>query len=245
MIEYIILGTIQGIFEWVPISSEGVVALVSQYLLKEANPVNLALFLHLGTLFAVLIYFREEWKKIVLFQDLRLVRFLIISTIVSLAVGYPVYKMIGSEIAGTVLLAITGFGLILTAYFHKRKRFSGMGFNKLAVFAGFLQGISVIPGLSRSGATIFGLSFGEMNPSETLKLSYMMSFPVVLASSVYLFLGNPNFILDGWPAIIFSFVAGIICLHFLLDFTQRINFFKFALIFGLLCLVGSIVGLVI
>lgn len=239
MLNYFILGILQGIFEWIPISSEGVVALAVNYLIKGANPVNLALFMHLGTMFAVLIYFRSEWKKVILFQDLRLTRFLIISTIISLAVGYPVYKAINNVVIGTSLLLITGFGLLLTAYFQRARRFSEIGFNKLAVITGFLQGVAVIPGLSRSGATIFGLSLGERNPYEVLRISYMMSFPVVLASSIFLFLNNPTFILQGWPSLISSFLIGILSLHFLLEFANKINFFKFALVFSILCFIGA------
>ena len=64
MLDYIVLGILQGIFEWLPISSEGIVALLSQFL-QKGNPVDVALFLHLGTLLVVLIYrkFRQEFDR--------------------------------------------------------------------------------------------------------------------------------------------------------------------------------------
>lgn len=239
------LGIVQGILEWIPISSEGVVSLVSQWLIEKVNPIDLALSLHLGTLFACLFYFRKDWKKVITLKDSKLLRFLMISTFVSLLVGFPIYKLIKNMAVGNGLLVIMGFGLLLTAFFHKKKKIFEMGFNKLATLTGFLQGLAVIPGLSRSGSTIFGLSLGKLSPSETLKISYMMSVPVILASSVYLFLENPSLILGGWPSLISGFLMGFLSLHFLINWAQKINFFKFALIFALLCFLGAVIGFLI
>ncbi len=242
---YSLLGIIQGIFEWIPISSEGIVALASQALTREVNPIDVALFLHLGTLFAVLVYFRKEWKEVLMLRNLKLLKFLTISTVISLAVGYPLYRVARTMALGSSLLLVMGFGLLLTAYFHRKRSFYEMGFNKLAVISGFLQGLAVMPGLSRSGSTIFGLSLGELHPSKILKISYMMSAPVVLASSIYLFLNQPALIVEGWASLITSFVVGIFSLHFLIRIAGKINFFKFALFFSILCFLGAIVGFII
>jgi len=239
MWQYIVLGVIQGLFEWIPISSEGVVALASKFLLMEFNPVDLALFLHLGTLLAVIFYFKKDWKNVITFKNPGLARFLIISTIISLIIGYPVYKMIRNAAVGGGLLLIMGFGLLLTACFHKLKKTLKIRPVKLAIITGFLQGLAVIPGLSRSGSTIFGLSLIETTPSQALKTSYMLSVPVVLASSAYLFLANPSLILNAWPSLVFSFLFGILSLRFLMNIAQKINFFKFALIFSFLCFLGA------
>ena len=109
---------------------------------------------------------------------------------------------------------------------------------------GLLQGLAVIPGLSRSGSTIFGLSFGKLSPTEILKTSYMMSAPVVAVSTLYILIENP-LLKAGWPALISSFVVGIISLHFLMRVASRIDFSKFAIIFGVLCIIGGIVTLIL
>ncbi len=242
---YVFLGIIQGIFEWIPISSQGIVAFLSQSLLEEVNPIDLALFLHLGTLLAVLIYFRKNWQEILFFRNPKLLRFLIITTIISLLVGWPFYKMVRDIAVGNTLLLVMGFGLLLTAYFQKKKINFKMSFNKLAIVAGFLQGLAVIPGLSRSGSTIFGLSLGKLNPSQILKISYLMSAPVVLVSSIYLFLEKPILFSEGWLSLIFSFLVGFLTLDLLLKFAKKINFSKFALIFALFCFLGAIMGFII
>lgn len=239
MLEYAILGIIQGIFEWLPISSEGVVAVVSHFLIKNFQPLEIALFSHLGTFFAVLIYFRKEWVNILTFKNIILLRFLIIAVIISGIIGFIFYNIIKDVVIGSSLLVITGFGLLLTAYFHRVKKISGISFNKLAVISGVLQGLAVIPGLSRSAATIFALSLGKFNLSEILKISYMMSAPAVLAMSGFLFFQNPVLIYDAWPALLFSFFFGIITLGFLFKVAASIDFFKFALIFAFLCFLGA------
>jgi len=242
MNEYIILGIIQGIFEWIPISSEGVVALASRFLVDDFKPVDLSLFLHLGTFFAVLVYFRKDWQEILTLKNLKLLKFLLIATLISLIIGYPVYKMIENIVVGSALLVVMGLGLLVTAYFNKTKRTFEISSKKLAIVAGFLQGLSVIPGLSRSGATIFGLSLGKTNPQEVLKVSYLMSAPVVFASSIYLFLEEPTLVFEAWPALISSFVLGILTLGFLLKIARSINFFKFTLIFSFLCFLGAAIS---
>ena len=240
---YALLGTIQGILEWLPISSEGMVALASNWLVS-GNPVDTALFLHLGTMLAVLIYFRKDWKRIILLKDKKLLRFLTIATLISLAVGFPVYKLVRNVAVGNTLLLITGLGLLVTAYFHKKKINWSLDQNSLAGIAGFLQGLSVIPGFSRSGSTIFGLSLSDKKPEEILRLSYLMSVPVVVAfNAYYLLFGDPTLSWrEGLIALSFSFGVGVLGLFLLLKFVKKINFFKFALFFGLVCSIGALTG---
>ena len=242
MFDYIVLGILQGIFEWLPISSEGIVVLAGQIWPKEFNPIDVALFLHLGTVFAALVYFRKDWKEVFTLKNKNLVRFLVITTIISLGVGFLIYKTISHVAIGPELLLIMGFGLLFTAFFQKKRKNIALSFNQLAVVSGILQGLSVIPGLSRSGSTIFGLSLGEINPSKILKISYMMSVPVILASSIYLGFKNSFLIFEALPALIISFLVGLISLHFLIRFSQKVNFFMFAFGFGLLCFLGAIIG---
>jgi undecaprenyl-diphosphatase len=241
----ILAGILQGIFEWLPISSEGVVSLFSHFFIKEINPVDFSLVLHLGTLFAVLIYFFKDWINVLLFKDRFLFWFLLISTSVSLPVGFFVYKLFNNLLVGNLLLLITGIGLLLTSFFQRKKLKIEIGEKKLAVLVGILQGFSVIPGLSRSGSTIFGLSFGKFSPSEILKISYMMSAPAVLASSLYFYLKEPNLFSFSLEALFFSFLTGILTLYFLMKISSKINFSKFTFIFGILCILGAFLGLII
>ncbi|MEM3062375.1 MAG: undecaprenyl-diphosphate phosphatase [Nitrososphaerota archaeon] len=243
MLIYIFLGILQGILEWIPISSEGIIALISNFLIENANPIDIALFSHIGTLLVILIYFRKDWKEVLIFKNIELLKFLIISNIISLIVAFPIYNVIKDIVIGNSLLIITGFGLIFTSYFHKSKRKIELSLNEISIISGFLQGLSVIPGFSRSGSTIFGLSLGKLSPSEILKISYMMSAPAILASTIYLFLKNP-ILIESWPVIISSFFIGMISLHFLIRISKKMNFYKFTLIFALLCFIGAIINFI-
>lgn len=240
MWEYILLGFIQGIFEWIPVSSEGVVAIVSNFLIKDFNGVDLALFLHLGTLFAVLVYFWKDWINLIFLKDKDFLRFFIIVTIISGGLGFFVYKFAKGVSVGSGLLALTGFGLLLTSWFQKNNIKLKISKDTSSVLVGLLQALSAIPGISRSGSTVFGLSLTEENPSEILKKSYLISVPVVVGSSLYLFLQNPEIVSFSWPAVISSFVFGLLSLKIIIDLSKKINFSKFTLIFGLLCLVGAL-----
>ncbi len=241
MLHYmLLLGILQGIFEWFPISSEGIVALSSQFLVLGFNPVDIALFLHLGTVFAILVYFRKDWVEVARLKRPQLLRFLVIATLMSVVIGFPLYTIIRNAVVGVSLLVIMGFGLLLTSWFHKSKITLGTKVSRLAVIAGFLQGMAVIPGLSRSGATIFGLSLSDLSPSKILKLSYMMSVPVILGSTCFLVISNPVLV-TGWPSLITSFMAGMFTLYLVMRISRKMNFYKFTLIFGLLCFLGAFV----
>jgi undecaprenyl-diphosphatase len=241
IIIYSILGILQGIFEWIPISSEGVVALASQFLKAGVNPVDFALFLHIGTLAAALVYYWKDWLAVLTFKNRKLLIFLLIATIVSLPLGFVFYKLIEQTAIGASLLAITGAGLLFTAYFQKKKITLKISDEKLAAIAGVLQGLAVIPGFSRSGSTIFGLSLAKTDPKEILRLSYLMSVPAVAVSTMYfLIFKSSGFSFEIWPAVLFSFLTGILSLDLLTRASEKINFFKFALAFSALCFAGAL-----
>lgn len=244
MFFYFLLGILQGIFEWLPISSEGVVSLAGSFFLKDFNIVDFSLFLHLGTFFACVFYFWKDLKEILFFKNKELFRFLLISTIFSLIVGFPLYKLVKGIIFGNFLLIITGIGLLFTSYFNRKRIGLRINFNRLAILAGIFQGLAIIPGFSRSGATVFALSFSKLNPEEILKISYLMSIPVVFVSSVYLYLENSQILFESWPAFLSSFLVGFLSLKVLISLSKKMNFSKFALFFALLCFLGAILNFV-
>lgn len=240
MWEYVLLGALQGIFEWIPISSQGLMTIFSSFIVTDINSIDFSLFLHLGTMFAVLIFFRKDWINLILLRDKELLRFFIIASVVSLSLGFVVYKTIGDIAIGSGLLFLIGFGLLLTSWFQKKDIRLNMNKDFNSVIVGLLQGISVIPGVSRSGSTIFGLSLKENDPSEILKKSYIISLPAVAASTGYIFINNPSINSFPWIALLSSFVFGMISLKVLLDFSKKVNFSKITMTFGILCLIGGI-----
>jgi len=241
MWDYILLGFLQGVFEWIPVSSEGIVALASNYLVKDFNSVDLALFLHLGTVLAVLVYFWKDWINLALFKDKEFLRFFLIVTFISGTLGFFVYKATKQFSMGYGLLLLMGCGLLLTSWFQKNNIKLKLNKDVSSIIVGLLQAVSAIPGVSRSGSTMFGLALTENDTTEILKKSYIISVPVVLGTSLYLYLENPTIVSSSWIAVLSSFIFGIISLKLLLDFSKKINFSKFTFIFGILCLIGAVI----
>lgn len=241
MVQYVILGFLQGIFEWLPVSSEGVVSLASSIFNIQGNVVDFSLFLHIGTLLAVIIYFWKDFIDLLTFKDKEFFKFFVLAATVSLAVGFPVYKIAREFNIGNGLLILMGFALIATAFFQKKGKKMNLTVCQSALIVGLLQGLSAIPGLSRSGSTIFGLSLKESSPEKILKISFLLSVPAVLASSAYLFFFGEKvlFSFGSFISIACSFLAGIASLKILLLLAKKIDFFRFILFFGILCLVGG------
>ena len=143
MIEVIILGAIQGIAEWLPVSSEGMVVLVQTVFFDEANfsaLVSFAIWLHVGTFFAALVYFWKDVVRLVrgLFcykksrkETQSLLRFLIISTLISGGIGFALLKGlegllegIGAQVFWIVMLV--GVSLLITGYLQLTKKVKGI-----------------------------------------------------------------------------------------------------------------------
>ena len=259
MIESVILGIVQGIAEWLPISSEGILVLLQVNVFKTAlnltNLINYALFLHLGTFFAALIYFRKEVKD--LFKNLlnykntqrkKVLNFYIISTIITGIVGgFLLITLKYFEILSPKwIMLIIGLALLVTALlqFKKKAEKYYKKENDLkatdSIVLGILQGLSIIPGLSRSGLTVSGLLIRKFSDTTALKLSFIMSLPVVLAGNILLNLDKFVLSAENFLGLLFSFIFGILTIHVLLKISQKVNFAWFVLVFGLIVLAGGL-----
>ncbi|MCK5017310.1 MAG: undecaprenyl-diphosphate phosphatase, partial [Candidatus Peribacteraceae bacterium] len=169
--EYALFGILQGIFEWLPISSQGNLVLIMTGIFGYAAETSLkySIFLHSGTLVAALVYFRKDVFKILknlkgykpdFSGDNRLLTFLVVSTIITGAIGYPIFKYIMlSNFAGEVLIGLVGLALITTGLIQKFSKTNGLKTEhnlslKDSIVLGIAQGFSAIPGISRSGITV-------------------------------------------------------------------------------------------
>jgi len=258
----VIFGILQGILEWIPISSQGNLVLIMVYFfgLEAEQALNYSVFLHIGTLLAAATYFRKE--ILALFKALpsyrfdystkenRLISFLFLTTIITGALGYFLFKL-AQKMAlalGEVFIAIIGIALIITGSVQKLSQTQGnresASLNlKDTLILGFAQAFSAIPGMSRSGITTSSLIFRKFGGEEALKLSFFMSIPAVLGAEIGLA------ILEGIPAVgieeilastFFSFLFGLISIHALLKIARKIKFWAFCLLLGILALLPMI-----
>jgi undecaprenyl-diphosphatase len=257
MSESIILGIIQGITEWLPISSEGAIILAKINLfeggLEAGDLIRYALFLHLGTFFAALVYLRKEviylLKNFFNYRKAEreakiLVKFYIIVSIVSGIVGISILKTIDSfeenlSLGGKGLMLFIGLLLLITALLQLSKKNSGskelIDLNKKdGIILGIAQGASILPGLSRSGITVATLLLRKFKETHALRLSFLMSLPVILAGNIFINLDKLVFSSQNLIGLFFSFLFGFLTIHVLLKVAEKLNFGWFVLFFALI-----------
>jgi undecaprenyl-diphosphatase len=247
MLHSFLSGLVQGVLEWLPVSSQGALLLFF-----GANSLRWAFFLHLGTFFAALIYFRKEVLQLIktLFNyrqakedNKKILNFLIVATLVSAFIGIFIYSFLKSINLPNINLLI-GFLLLITAFVQWRAKRGGQRWEKDlntgdGLVAGLAQGFSIFPGLSRSGLTISSLLMKNCNEETALRLSFLMSLPASLGASIIL--GWPGF---SWIAVVgvaSSFVFGLLTIKVLLNIAKKINFTWFVLIFAVLTIVASLI----
>ncbi len=186
VIQSIFLGLLQGFTEFLPVSSSGHLVLAQKLWNIPAN-LFFDVMLHLGTLLAVVISMRKTiWQAIVNWKNKKLL-FVIVASIPTFAIAL-VAKLFLSETVMQSLLPI-GFALTiilitLSHYLSKPQlRLEQSGILPI-IATGLMQGIAVLPGLSRSGSTISLLKMFGTNASDSAEFSFLLSIPIILASAV-------------------------------------------------------------
>lgn len=259
MIIAIVLGIFQGVVEWLPISSTGqtIIAMVEILDIDAKTAISMAYFLHFGTLFAALVKMRGEVKHILIslpkFREDPLVRFMLLSTIATAAVGIPVYILLALFIkmgGGDIITAFVGVFLILTGliiYSSKKKSGTRILYDTLtrdSIMAGIAQGFAVIPGISRSGVTVAALVGNNFEHGEALRLSFLMSIPAILGIILLETISGSVKNIGLFPVlagVIMAFIVGYIMIDILLRFAKNVKFDVFCITFGLIAIAVGVV----
>lgn len=237
----VILGVVQGLTEFLPVSSSGHLAVVKYFFNQGEMPILFDILLHVSTLSAVCIVFGKKIAELccVLFrfilgrrraedgENLRLISILIIATAVTAVAGFLLKDLIkGLSIKAVPLCFIfTGF-MISAPSFIKRPFKKTPGVLTAALITGAAQGLSVFPGISRSGAAISAAQFAGFGREKAGEFSFLLSIPVILGAFI-LELGSVrdlalNITLPVLAAgIISAFAAGLVSLIFLLKLIKK------------------------
>ncbi len=245
----VLLGVLQGVAEWLPVSSEGVVAAAYSLLEGESldEAVGYALWLHAGTMPAALVVLRREvaalvreaWKSPT--EPSPLLLFLVVSTVLSMVVGLPLVLLMGelSGLVGASAMGLVGVLMLVTGVLQMRgarpgnRDRTGLALPD-ALLAGAAQGLSILPGLSRSGLTIAALLGRGVEKREALVVSFLMSIPASAAAALYAALsGGVTLSAEAVMAAAVAFVVGLAVIRALLAFAQRVNFGLFVVLVGL------------
>lgn len=185
-----VLGLIQGLTEFLPVSSSGHLTFFELIFGFSEGNVLYNIILHIATLLALVIVMWRDIVEIIKNPLSKYVRLLLISTIITGIVGLALDIIVGAE--GSLLIIAIGFiitaGLLcwLTIY-QKSKKYNALGqINyKQSAIVGFVQGIAVLPGLSRSGSTLVAGVVSGAGQVESAKFSFLLSIPIILLGTVY------------------------------------------------------------
>ena len=268
-IQAILMGIVQGLSEFLPISSSAHLVFTSNFykvfksieIVQTSNEeVFFDIMVHLGTLIAVLIFFRKDIMNILKAMwhalktknwsnnEAKLGLFIILGTVVTIALALPINevaeKLVYAPSIVGILLFITGFTLLYSEYKSKKIEEKKCEVDlKTSIFIGLAQGLAALPGFSRSGWTIATGLFCGLDRVTAARYSFLLSIPIILgASMVY-----PLVKIDiheamqyNWEAItagtIVSAVVGYVCIKYFMKFIS-----KFSLaIFGYYCIIAGL-----
>ncbi len=248
IIKTIVLGIVQGLTEFLPISSSGHLALL-ETIFKIEEPVALAAFLHFGTLLATIVYFRKEIFFILkgLFSgDRNSVHYIIniiIGSIPIIIFAFLFRNFIESMFSQpkviAIFLGLTGTLLLLTGSYKKGKA----SISKIkALIIGIGQMLAVFPGISRSGTTISAGLLLKVSPNTAFQFSFLLSLPAVFGANLFELITldqalDPISIIVGMTL---SFFSGLLALFMLRRLVVRRFHF-----FGIYCLIISIILLLL
>jgi len=246
-IEILILSAIQGIFEFLPVSSAAHLVLVSKYYAFSNQNLLIDICLHLGSLLAIIVYFRNDLINFI--KNKNFLIKILLGTVPIVPVGFILYKtgLINNfrslEIIGWMSL-IFGIFLFISDKMEITKDIDKHFSNKSALIIGLFQVLALIPGVSRSGITITLGRFLGFNRYDSAKISFFLSIPTLFAAST---LGIYNIYKENSPelnflviiSIIFSFIFSYLTISLFLKFirTSSLNIFIiYRLIFSLFIL---------
>jgi undecaprenyl-diphosphatase len=243
MLSAIIWGLVQGLTEFLPVSSSGHLVIVPAYLELmgfDVEPPTLAVsaFLHLGTLIAVLIYFRDDLMRVLRArtdpEGRTIIKLVAIGTIPAL-IGLPLRNSIEGfqETVSNVgwALMVTGLLLVVGQRLATGDRRLGEGRIPDAVVVGIAQAFALIPGISRSGSTITAGNGRRFEPQQAARFSFLLSIPVIAGGGLTELLDLAGGGGMGWEMLVGLLVAavsGYMAISLLLGIIRKVGLIPFA-----------------
>ena len=238
-----VLAVVQSITEFLPVSSSAHLILVPYFTGWKDQGVAVDIGMHVGTLFAVVVYFWPSfWKILTTFYKKGAARHLflclVIGTIPALIVGFLLDKWVETTLRSPFIIAFTliFYGIVLYAADKKgknKKNIDSMTFRD-AIYIGCAQCLALIPGTSRSGITMTAARMRGVKRTDAAQFSMMLSVPVIAAAAVWhiggLWIQHDLSVLNEtfWMGILFAFMGGLVAVWFLMKWLKRQSFFIFA-----------------
>jgi undecaprenyl-diphosphatase len=247
-LQVFILAVVQGLTEWLPISSSGHLV-IAQQLMGLTLPVAFDVFLHLGTLVAVIIFFWRDIAKILrafftfdrASPDFNMALYIIIGTIPTAIIGLAFEGFFESLFSSAhdigIAFIITGILLLATRIRGGVKKLSWL----TSLIMGVMQGIAIAPGISRSGSTIsIGLLSG-VDKEQVFRYSFLLSIPAILGASLLKY--NEIAVSDlGLLTIMGAMIAAVVG-YLAIMFVRRVLLSKKFYLFSIYCFLAGLLVL--
>lgn len=259
----ILAGIVQGIVEWLPVSSQGNLSLFLTFAgTSPDHALQLALFLQLGTTLSSALYYRAdiresleavpEWRPTTAFTGANAVTtFVVVACLATGLIGIPIYVLavdFVSELSGGLFIAAIGVLLVATGVFQLATESVDLADRREptfrdAVVVGAFQGLSILPGVSRSGITTSVLLFRSYQAPAAFRLSFLLSIPAGLGAGALIYVtegGIPGVTLEAAAvAIVTSAVVGYATIGLLMRVVERVPFWIVCFGLGGLAIVGG------
>jgi len=246
----LVLGIVQGLGEFLPISSSAHLVLIPWLFGWEDPGLTFDVALHMGTLFAVVLYFWKDWVRLVkaalhrqASDDKRIFWYLVIATVPGALFGIAFEKQAEKAFRNPVLIGIMMIVMGIVLYLaDKKPQIRKMKTMTMAdsIWIGVSQALAIIPGVSRSGSTMTTARFLNITREDAARFSFLMSTPIILGAGVmklrHLTVASIN--LPFSVGVISAFVVGILSISFLLKYLKTSNFGLFV---GYRFIIGIIV----
>lgn len=269
ILQAIIMGIVQGLSEFLPISSSAHLVIVSniykvltgiELAQESSQEIFLDIMLHLGTLIAVLIYFRKDILKILkaFFIALKtkdfsskyakLALYILFGTITTVFIAFPLHSvaenLVFSPAIVGILLIITGGLLFFSEAYSKKLTEKCTDINlKTSILMAIAQGLAALPGFSRSGLTIATGLLNKRTRTAAAEYSFLLSIPIILGASMlypFIKIDMTEFTQFNWSSIIWgtiiSAIVGYICIKYFLKFVGKYSL----AFFGYYCIIIGI-----
>jgi undecaprenyl-diphosphatase len=251
LFQSILLGILQGLTEFLPVSSSGHLVLFQHFLkMKESSDIAFEVFLHLGTLLAVLIYFRRmifdlitslfKWRNSPQNQTHRynhsLILYIIVATVATglifLIFGNLFESFYSKPLIVAFMLLITG-AIVFASDYVKGGSLPAVSMGVIRAFLiGLVQGLAIIPGISRSGSTISASLFTGLRRKDAAAFSFLLSIPAILAANLKEFKVlaalDPSMLGIYFAGFIAAFGVAYLVISLLITMIQRGNLKYFA-----------------
>jgi len=235
-LEALVLGLIQGLTEFIPISSSGHLVIAQTFLSGASDHLFLE-FINIGTMLALFVFFRKRiWgilRDIFVNRKYRLAINIIITVLPAGLLGFFLADFISatpffsSAVVVVYTLAIVGIIMVIVEKLPKLSPVQdGEALSKpRALIIGLAQALALIPGVSRSGSTILAGRFMGLKPAEAAEYSFLASLPIMLGVTLKVLVGDTDYLISNAPTLLLSnlvaFIAGIFAVGFLMQYLSK------------------------